>query len=68
VLAAAERFDLDGKSVLLGIAVGVETTCRLSLGAPRLIHKAGLHSSMSVGEMSCAARHLPAMREHRLRA
>src|SRR6202165_5693808 len=43
VLAACERHDLDGRAALLGIAVGVETMCRLSLVAPTLTHKAGFH-------------------------
>jgi 2-methylcitrate dehydratase PrpD len=55
VLAAAERFDLDGKAALLGITVGVETTCRLSLVAPRLIHKAGFHPTSVFGTMAAAA-------------
>jgi 2-methylcitrate dehydratase PrpD len=55
VLAAAERFDLDGKAVLLGIAVGVETTCRLSLVAPRLVHKAGFHPTSVFGTLAAAA-------------
>jgi 2-methylcitrate dehydratase PrpD len=55
VLAAAERFSLSGDSVLLGIAVGVETTCRLSLVAPRLIHKAGFHPTGVFGTLGAAA-------------
>src|SRR6476661_8477573 len=43
VLAACERHDRDGQAALLGVAVGAETLCRLSLVAPRLIHKAGFH-------------------------
>src|SRR6201992_4000712 len=43
VLAACERHNPDGPSALLGIAVGVETMCRLSLLAPKLVHKAGFH-------------------------
>src|SRR5690242_8399767 len=43
VLAACERHQRDGKAALLGIAVGVETMCRLSLVAPTLTHKAGFH-------------------------
>ena len=35
VLAACERYNPDGMSALLGIAVGVETLCRLSLVAPK---------------------------------
>jgi 2-methylcitrate dehydratase PrpD len=55
VLAAAERFDLDGRAALLGIAVGVETTCRLSLVAPRLVHKAGFHPTSVFGTLAAAA-------------
>jgi 2-methylcitrate dehydratase PrpD len=55
VLAAAERFGLDGKAVLLGIAVGVETTCRLSTVAPRLVHKAGFHPTSVFGTLGAAA-------------
>lgn len=55
ILAAAERFGLDGKAALLGIAVGVETTCRLSLVAPRLTHKAGFHPTSVFGTLGAAA-------------
>ncbi len=55
VLAAAERFALDGKTALLGIAVGVETICRLSLVAPRLVHKAGFHPTSVFGAPAAAA-------------
>src|SRR5712672_3092961 len=54
VLAACERFDLDGRSALLGIAVGVETMCRLSLVAPKRIHKAGFHPTAVLGAMAAA--------------
>src|SRR6201996_9139680 len=43
VLAACERHGLDGSAALLGIAVGVETMCRLSTVAPTLTHKPGFH-------------------------
>src|SRR5205814_1466451 len=43
VLAACERHKPEGGAALLGIAVGVETMCRLSLVAPTLTHKAGFH-------------------------
>ncbi len=55
VLAAAERFALDGEAALLGIAVGVETICRLSLVAPRLVHKAGFHPTSVFGTVAAAA-------------
>jgi 2-methylcitrate dehydratase PrpD len=54
VLAACERFGLDGRRALLGIATGVETLCRLSLVAPKLIHKAGFHPTAVLGAMASA--------------
>src|SRR5258707_889531 len=54
VLAACERFQLDGRAALLGIASGVETMCRLSLVAPTLIHKAGFHPTSVLGAMAAA--------------
>src|SRR5712672_30049 len=55
VLAACERHNPDGPSVLLGIAVGVETMCRLSTVAPTLTHKAGFHPTAIFGAMGAAA-------------
>ena len=52
VLAACERFGRDGESALLGIAAGVETMCRLSLVAPKRIHKAGFHPTAVLGAMA----------------
>jgi 2-methylcitrate dehydratase PrpD len=52
VLAACERFSRDGHAALLGIASGVETLCRLSLVAPKLIHKAGFHPTSVLGAMA----------------
>src|SRR5204863_8512097 len=52
VLAACERFGRDGRSALLGIAAGVETMCRLSLVAPKLIHNAGFHPTAVLGTLS----------------
>jgi 2-methylcitrate dehydratase PrpD len=52
VLAACERFGRDGPFALLGIAAGVETLCRLSLVAPKLIHKAGFHPTSVLGAMA----------------
>ena len=52
VLAACERFGGDGRAALLGIASGVETMCRLSLVAPKLIHKAGFHPTSVLGAMA----------------
>jgi len=55
VLAVCERQNLDGHAALLGIAVGVETMCRLSLVAPTLTHKAGFHPTAVFGAMGAAA-------------
>jgi 2-methylcitrate dehydratase PrpD len=55
VLAACERHGRDGEAALLGIAVGVETMCRLSLVAPTLTHKAGFHPTAVFGAMGAAA-------------
>jgi 2-methylcitrate dehydratase PrpD len=51
VLAAGERFGLDGEAALKGIAVGVEAMCRLSLVAPKRIHDAGFHPTAVIGAM-----------------
>src|SRR5277367_6963414 len=55
VLAACERHKLDGRAALLGIAVGVETMCRLSTVAPTLTHKAGFHPTAVFGAVGAAA-------------
>src|SRR5271170_5076848 len=55
VLAVCERQKLDGRAALLGIAVGVETMCRLSTVAPTLTHKAGFHPTAVFGAMGAAA-------------
>ncbi|HEY6912642.1 MAG TPA: MmgE/PrpD family protein [Myxococcales bacterium] len=55
VLAAVEQEGLDGKSALLGIAVGAETLCRLSLVAPKAVHQAGFHPTAVFGALASAA-------------
>jgi 2-methylcitrate dehydratase PrpD len=55
VLAACERHGRDGQAALLGIAVGVEVMCRLSLVTPKLVHKAGFHPTAIFGVMGAAA-------------
>ncbi len=55
VLAARERHALDGAAALLGIAVGVETMCRLSTVAPTRTRKAGFHPTPVFGAMGAAA-------------
>jgi len=52
VFAACERFGRDGRAALIGVAAGVETLCRLSLVAPKLIHKAGFHPTAVLGAMA----------------
>jgi 2-methylcitrate dehydratase PrpD len=55
VLAACERHRPDGRSALLGIAVGVETICRLSVVVPKAVHKAGFHPTAVFGAVAAAA-------------
>ncbi len=55
VLAACERHRLDGRAALVGIAVGVETMCRLATVAPTFTHKAGFHPTAVFGAMGAAA-------------
>jgi len=55
VLALCERERISGGNALRGIAIGVELTCRASLVAPKLIHKAGFHPTAVLGAMGAAA-------------
>src|SRR6266508_2969499 len=55
VLAACERHYSDGPSALIGIAVGVETICRLSVVVPKAVHKAGFHPTAVFGAVAAAA-------------
>ena len=55
VLAVCEREKISGRDALRGIAVGVELTCRASLVAPKLIHKAGFHPTAVLGAIGAAA-------------
>ncbi len=55
VLAACERENRSGADALRGIAVVVETMCRLSLVAPTLTHKAGFHPTAVFGAVAAAA-------------
>src|SRR5580693_1341426 len=55
VLAACERHRPNGAAALAGIAVGVETMCRLGLVTPKLVHKAGFHPTAVFGAMAAAA-------------
>src|SRR4051812_40120591 len=55
VLAACERHQPDGRMALIGIAVGAEVLCRLSLVVPKAVHKAGFHPTAIFGAMGAAA-------------
>ncbi|WP_342362813.1 MmgE/PrpD family protein [Terrarubrum flagellatum] len=55
VLAACERFGLDGAAAMRGIAVGAEIMCRMSLVAPQATHKAGFHPTAVMGAPAAAA-------------
>ena len=51
----SEQERLSGPAALLGIAVGVETICRLSLVVPKAVHKAGFHPTAVFGAVAAAA-------------
>jgi len=55
VLAACERHKPDGAAALLGIAVGCEVMCRLSMVVPKAVHKAGFHPTAVFGIMGATA-------------
>src|SRR3954449_13115812 len=55
VLAACEKHNPDGRMALTGIAVGCEVLCRLSVVAPKAVHKAGFHPTAVFGAMGAAA-------------
>jgi 2-methylcitrate dehydratase PrpD len=55
VLAACERHNPDGRMALIGIAVGCEVLCRLSMVVPKAVHKAGFHPTAIFGAIGAAA-------------
>ncbi len=55
VLAAAERFELDGARTHLGIAAGLEAVCRLNHVAAGHMHRAGFHPVSVIGTLGAAA-------------
>src|SRR5262249_41476309 len=55
VLAACERHNPDGQAGLRGIAVGVETMCRMGLVTQGALHKAGFHPTAIFGAVAAAA-------------
>ena len=54
VLAVCERERLGGAALLRGVAIGAELMCRLSLVAPKAIHKAGFHPTAVLGALAAA--------------
>lgn len=54
-LAAAEQFSLDGKSFLRGLAVGLESVCRLNRVAPGKIHCRHFHPVGVIGALAASA-------------
>jgi 2-methylcitrate dehydratase PrpD len=54
MLAATERSELPGERVLLGMTAGLELLCRLSLVAPKAIHKAGFHPTAVLGPLAAS--------------
>jgi 2-methylcitrate dehydratase PrpD len=62
VLALAERERLAGTDALKASAVGVELTCRASMVAPKMIHKAGFHPTAVLGALGAAAAAAVALR------
>src|SRR6266705_934122 len=55
LLAACEKHNPDGGMALIGIAVGTEVLCRLSLVVPKAVHEAGFHPTAIFGAMGAAA-------------
>lgn len=55
VLAACERHGAAGQAALLGIVVGVETLCRLSLVVPKAVHRSGFHPTSVFGVIGATA-------------
>src|SRR5688572_29023001 len=62
VLALCERDRISGQDALRGIAMGVELTCRASMVAPKMIHKAGFHPTAVLGALGAAAAAAVALR------
>lgn len=55
VLAAAERYALNGERTLLGIIAGLESVCRLNHVAAGHMHRAGFHPVSVVGTLGATA-------------
>jgi 2-methylcitrate dehydratase PrpD len=54
VLAACEAYGRDGRAALVGIAAGIEATCRMSMVRPKAIHKSGFHPTSVLGTLGTA--------------
>jgi 2-methylcitrate dehydratase PrpD len=55
VLAICEREMLSGPTALTALAAGIELLCRMSLVAPKAVHKAGFHPTAIFGAIASAA-------------
>jgi 2-methylcitrate dehydratase PrpD len=55
VLAACEAEGRSGADAMLGIAIGVETICRLCQVVPKAVHKAGFHPTAVFGTVAATA-------------
>jgi 2-methylcitrate dehydratase PrpD len=55
VVAVAEREKRPGQEALTAIAVAAELLCRMSLVAPKAVHKAGFHPTAVFGAAASAA-------------
>jgi 2-methylcitrate dehydratase PrpD len=53
---------LGGEALLRGLVLGSELLCRLSLVAPKAIHKAGFHPTAVIGAISAGAAAATALR------
>lgn len=62
VLAACEREAISGTRLLVGIAAGVELLCRLSLVAPKALHRAGFHPTAVLGAVAASGAVAAALR------
>jgi 2-methylcitrate dehydratase PrpD len=55
ILAIAEREKRSGQEARIAVAVAAELLCRMSLAAPKAVHKAGFHPTAVFGAMASAA-------------
>jgi 2-methylcitrate dehydratase PrpD len=55
MLAICEREKRSGQEALASVAVAAELLCRMSLVAPKAVHKAGFHPTAVFGAMASAA-------------